>query len=217
MAIRVFLADDHAVVRDGLRMVLEARGEITVIGEAGNGRDAVRQVNRLQPDVVVMDITMPGLNGIEATAQLQETCPGVQVIILSMHATDEYVFRALQAGASGYVLKESAGKELTEAVRAVHHGQRYICQRINSSMFDGNPGKRSITAMKSPLERLSPREREVLQLVVEGCSSAKIADMIHLSPKTVETYRCRLMKKLGVNDLPALVRFAVQHGVTPIA
>jgi len=215
MPIHVFLADDHAVVRDGLRFLLEAQGDIKVIGDAANGRDAVRQVQQLRPEVVLMDIAMPELNGIEATRQIREACPTTQVVILSMHATSEHIFRALQAGARGYLLKESAGQEVVDAVRAVYAGRRYLSQRIAETVIDDYLRQYPTAEGASPLERLTPREREILQLVAEGKSSAEIAVLLYLSPKTAETYRSRLMRKLGVRDLPSLVKFAIQHGLTP--
>ena len=216
MSITVFLADDHAVVREGLRALLEAQPDISVIGDAANGRGAVRQTTQLRPDVVVMDIAMPDLNGIEATRQVGEVCPSTQVIILSMHSTAEHVFRALQAGACGYLLKESAGIEVVNAVRAVHAGHRYLSQKISDRLIDDYVRHRQAAETKSPLARLSPREREVLQLVVEGKSSVEIAGILSLSLKTIETYRSRLMQKLGISNLPGLVKFAIQHGLTPL-
>ena len=216
MSITVFLADDHAVVRDGLRFLLEAQPDIRVIGDAANGRDAVRQMTQLYPDVVVMDIAMPELNGIEAARKISRACPSTRVIILSVHSTTEHIFRALQAGARGYLLKESAGIEVVNAVRAVHAGHRYLSQKISDRLVDDYVLQRQAAEAKGPLARLSPREREVLQLVVEGKSNAEIAGMLSLSPKTVETYRSRLMHKLGISDLPSLVKFAIQHGLTPL-
>ncbi len=215
-SITVFLADDHAVVRDGLRYMLEAQADITVVGDAANGRDAVRQVGQLCPDVVIADIAMPELNGIAAAREISEICPRSQVIILSMHSTTEHVFRALQAGARGYLLKESAGIEVVNAVRAVHAGRRYLSDRISEQLVDDYVHQRQAAQAKSPLARLSARERQVLQLVVEGRSSVEIAEMLFLSPKTVDTYRSRLMRKLGISDLPSLVKFAIQHGLTPL-
>jgi RNA polymerase sigma factor (sigma-70 family) len=216
MTIKVFLADDHTVIRDGLRFMLEAQGDITVVGDAADGRQAVTQVQKLKPDVVIMDIAMPELNGIEATQQIRQTCPSTQVVILSVYSNAEHIFRALQAGARGYLLKESAGKEVVSAVRTVRVGRRYLSRKIAETMIDDYVHQRESTEAKSPLERLSPREREVLQLVVEGKSSKEIANIIHLSPKSVETYRSRLMQKLNVNDLPGLVKFAIQHGLTTL-
>ena len=216
MSIAVFLADDHAVVRDGLRFLLEAQGDIEVVGDAADGRETVRRVGELCPDVVIMDVVMPELNGIEATKQITEVCPSARVIILSMHSTSEHIFRAFRAGAWGYLLKESAGSEVVSAVRAVQAGRRYLSDKIADTVLDDYMRWGEAVETKSPLERLSPREREILQLVVEGHSSAKIASILSISPKTVDTYRSRLMQKLGISDLPGLVKFAVQHGVTPL-
>lgn len=213
--ITVFLADDHGVVRDGLRSILEAQPDLSVVGTAGDGRLAVHQVQQLRPDVVVMDIAMPALNGIEATQRIRDTCPDTEVVILSVHATTEHIYRALEAGARGYLLKESAGQEVVDAVRAAHAGRRFLSQQITENVIDGYLRQRQDVPARSPLERLSPREREILQLVVEGKSSAEIAETLYLSPKTVETYRSRLMQKLGVGDLPGLVKFAIQNGLTP--
>ncbi len=213
MTINVFLADDHAVVRDGLRTLLEIDERISVIGTASNGRDALRQVNKLTPDVVIMDISMPELNGIDATRQIIEALPNTRVIMLSMHATKEHIQRALQAGAKGYLLKDSAGAEVVEAVRSVYGGSRYLSQPVSDILIDdylnGNPSDPST----DPLDQLSTREREILQLVVEGNSSAKIADTLCLSPKTVETYRSRIMTKINVKDMPGLVKFAIRNGL----
>lgn len=211
MSISVLLADDHAVVRDGLKLLLESQRDITVVGLASNGREAVKLAKKLSPDVAVLDIAMPELNGIEAALKIREASPRTRTIMLSMHATSEHVFRSLQAGAAGYLLKESAGSEVVTAVRAVHAGRRYLSEKIGDpGRFAGGPA----VGARSPLESLSEREREVLQLVVEGRSSAEIASAINLSPKTVETYRSRIMRKLDVHDVPGLVKFALQHGVT---
>jgi DNA-binding NarL/FixJ family response regulator len=215
MAIRVFIADDHAIVRDGLRMLLESQGDITVVGEASDGRQTVQQVELLKPDIVIMDIAMPELNGIEATQHILKCCPSAKVIILSIHATTEHIFRAIKAGAKGYLMKESAGRELLDAVRSVNTGRQYLSQLIGENVVDAFMYHQT-SSFHSPLDRLSLRERETLQLVVEGKSSAEIAGILHLSPKTVETYRSRLMQKLGVSDLPGLVKFAIQHGLTPL-
>ena len=174
------------------------------------------QVPKLCPDVVVMDIAMPELNGIESTRRLVQTCPSVRVIILSMHCTSEHIFRALQAGAHGYLLKESAGMEVVDAVRVVYAGRRYLSAAISDKLIDDYVLQRQAGEAKSPLGRLSPREWEILQLVVEGESNADIADTLSLSSKTIETYRSRLMHKLGIGDLPSLVKFAIQHGLTPL-
>jgi len=211
--ISVLLADDHAVVRDGLRALLEAQTDIEVVGDAANGREVLRLAQQLHPDVVVMDIAMPELNGVEATQQMHDAYPSTQVLILSMHSTTEHIFRALQAGARGYLLKDSAGAEVVDAVRVVHAGRRYLSQKIAATVIDDYIAERHRT---SPLESLSSRERQILQLVAEGKSSTEIAAILFLSPKTVDTYRSRLMHKLDIGDLPSLVKFAIQHGVTQL-
>jgi DNA-binding NarL/FixJ family response regulator len=212
MTIRVLLADDHAMFRDGLKALLALTPDIRVIAEVGNGGEAARRVQDLKPDVALMDLSMPELNGIEAARILHVKCPATRVVILSMHSSSEHVSRAFAAGAAGYLLKESAGAELVAAVRAVHVGRRYVSSAIAAQQA----AVQTAVGRAGPLESLSGRERQVLQLVVEGHSSAEIARRVHLSPKSVDTYRSRLMKKLGVGDVPALVKFAIQHGITPL-
>jgi DNA-binding NarL/FixJ family response regulator len=206
--IRVLLADDHAVLREGLRALLSSMDDIEVVAEVANGREAVRRVLELAPEVVLMDIGMPDMNGVEATALLLAKLPDVRVIALSMHGDAEHVQRALQAGAAGYLLKDSAAAEVVAAVRAVHAGKQYLSAEVI-------PHARRRAGARTPLASLSARERQVLQLVVEGRTSAEIGAALHLSRKSVDTYRSRLMRKLGVDDLPALVKFAIQHGITP--
>jgi DNA-binding NarL/FixJ family response regulator len=216
MSISVLIADDHTVVRDGLQYMLDAQHDIHVIGDAANGREAVEKVLQLQPEIILIDINMAELNGIEASLQIREKLPSAKVIILSMYASSEHIFRALKAGVRGYLLKESAGVEVIEAVRAVAAGHRYLSEKISEKVIDDYVRQREHTVLTSPLEFLSPREREVLQLVVEGKSSVDIADILYLSPKTVETYRSRIMRKLELKDLSALVKFAIQHGLTEL-
>jgi DNA-binding NarL/FixJ family response regulator len=208
--ITVLIADDHAVVRDGLLALLAKAEDLQVVGVAGNGRDVIDLAQRTRPDVVVMDIGMPELDGVEATRRLRETHPESRVLILSMHLSSEHVVRALHAGANGYVVKESAGEEVVEAIRAVFSGRRYLSHQISELMIDDflRDG-----VQVSPLDRLSLRESDVLKLVVEGHTSADIAERLALSSKTVETYRARIMRKLGVKDTVALVKFAMRHGI----
>jgi DNA-binding NarL/FixJ family response regulator len=212
MGIRVVLADDHAVVRDGLRALLEANPDIKVVGDAADGRQVIAYVEQLQPDVVVMDINMPGLNGIEATRQILERLPEVRVIILSMLGTADHVFRALQAGVRGYLLKESAGREVVEAVQAVCAGEMYFSKPITFTMINDYIQYRQETH-KAPLESLSLREHEILCLVVDGKTSAEIGRQLNLSPKTVESYRSRMMQKLGVSDVTELIKYAIKNGL----
>jgi DNA-binding NarL/FixJ family response regulator len=211
MTIRVLLADDHALMREGLSALLAATPDISVVGEARTGREAVSGAQQLDPDVVVMDIAMPDLNGIEAARLIHARRPATRIVMLSMHSTAEHVYRALEAGASGYLLKESAGGEVIAAVRAVHAGRQYLCTALAGSVGGFAP----FAHAPGPIDSLSPRERQVLQMVVEGKTSREIAHVLCLSPKSVETYRSRLMEKLGVENIPSLVKFALEHGLTP--
>ena len=212
MAARILIADDHAVVRDGLRMKIEAESDLVVVGEAENGRETVEMAKTLKPDVIIMDIGMPELNGIEATRQICEFLPTVRIIVLSMHNTKEHVFRAIQAGAMAYLLKGSTCSNIVKAVNSVLKGHQFFCDGIDVSWNTCRSDSCSIS--KSPIESLSQREREVLQLVVDGKTSAEIAMFLNLSPKSVETYRSRLMLKLGIENIPSLVKFALLHGIT---
>lgn len=212
MSIKVVLADDHTIVRDGLKALLEANPEITVVGDAADGNQVVRQVQELQPDIVVMDIMMPEINGIEATKRIMEFSPQVKVIILSMLGTADHVFRALRAGVKGFLLKESAGREVVEAVESVYAGEMYFSRPITSTMVNDYMQMREETEADT-IEKLSLRENEILCLVVEGKTSAEIGRDLHLSPKTIESYRSRIMQKLGVSDLSELIKYAIKHGL----
>jgi two-component system, NarL family, response regulator NreC len=213
MTITVFIADDHGVVAEGLRHLLASQPEMSVIGLAENGRDAVRSVMESTPDIVLMDHGMPLLNGTEATRLIRERCPGTRVIMLSMYSDVVHVYRALQAGATGYIVKKSVAKEVVEAIWAVHRGGRYMSRQLTDSVIDHVVHR---LPPDDPLDRLSSRERQVLQLLAEGHSVAEIAATLSLSPKTVETYRARMMEKLGIFELAGLVRFAIQQGVTSL-
>ena len=214
MSISVFLVDDHTIVRDGLRSLLEAHGDMKIVGEAANGRDAVKAVRKIQPDVVIMDILMADLNGIEATEQICRECPATRVLVLSMLSSSESILRALRAGARGYLFKESAGRELIQAIHAVHAGHRYLSAKVSDQVVGACLKQEE--AFRDPLSVLSQREREVLQLVAEGKTSAEIADILFLSAKTIETYRSRLMQKLQIRDIPGLIKFAIQQGLTSL-
>jgi len=210
MVIKVLLADDHGVLRDGVQRLLEVHSDIKVVSMVSDGREAVEMAGRLRPDVVVMDITMPALSGIDATRAMVEKLPGIGVVVLSMHSTVELVRQALLAGARGYLLKESAGREVESAVRAVAAGRRFLGAGIADKIAAEYP----YVAKRSDLDYLTPREREVLRLIVEGRSSAEAAAILGLSPRSVDTYRARLMDKLQIDDLPSLVKFAIRHGIT---
>lgn len=213
MNIRVLVADDHAIVREGLCIMLGNQPDMQVVGAARNGREALRLVDEQDPDVVVIDISMPELNGIDAIQQMLPRHPRLMAIVLSIHETKPYVFRALRAGARGYLIKETAGLEVVEAVRAVYRGERYLSQRIADLVMDTSLQKLESWTDASPLDGLSAREREILQLVAEGKTSQEIAEKLSISSKTVDSYRSRLMRKIGVEDIAGLVKFAIQHGV----
>lgn len=212
MPITVFVADDHAIVREGLVVLLTAQPDVEVVGTAANGRDALSHVLRLAPSVAILDISMPELDGIETTRQIIEKAPGIAVVILSMHSSAQHVFHALEAGARGYLLKESAAKEIIDAVRTVHVGRRYLSPKVAEIVAEGLSDRSGL----SPIESLSKREREILKLVADGHSSAEIGAMLHLSPKTVDSYRSRLMQKLHISELAGLIKFAIQHGLTSL-
>jgi DNA-binding NarL/FixJ family response regulator len=212
MTIRILIADDHGVVAEGLKHVVEAQPDMEVVSLAVDGRDAVRQARDLQPDVVLMDLSMPELNGADATRAILERDAKCRVIVLSMYSEREYVRRALKAGAAGYVVKRSAAKEVVDAIRAVHAGQRYLSPRVADVVIDDYAGDGG----DDLLAKLSQREREVLQLLAEGHTGAQIAERLSLSQKTVETYRARLVEKLGIRDVPGLVRFAIQRGIVSL-
>ena len=213
MAIRVLIADDHGVVAEGLRFVVEAQPDMDVIDCIQDSREAVRRSIEARPDVVLIDHAMPVLNGSEAAYLIRERCPETRVIILSMYSNQVHVVRALQAGATGYVVKKSAAKEVVDAIRTVHKGGRYLSNELADSVIDHIVHK---TASVDPLQSLSSRERQVLQMLAEGHAVAHIAATLSLSSKTVETYRARMMEKLDIRDFASLVKFAIQHGITPL-
>lgn len=208
--LRVLLADDHELVRAGLRALLRELPGVEVVGETGDGREAVERVRALRPDVVLMDISMGGLNGLEATARIAAEVPGTRVIILSMHASDEYVRQALRAGASGYLIKNAATAELALALKAVAGGQVYLSPAVARPVVDDYLGARGTG---DALAALTARQREILTLIAGGQSTKQIAALLGVSVKTVETHRTQLMDRLAIRDIPGLVRFAIRHGL----
>ena len=210
--IRVVLADDHPIVRAGIRAELEKVPDTIVVGEAEDGRAAVELVRKLQPAAVFMDISMRGLNGLEATSRITKEFPNVKVIILSMHQNDEYFWQALKAGASGYLLKKAATTELGAAIRQVLGGEIYLTHEISVRLVKKLP-LHHLAHQKTPLESLSERQREILQLIAEGQTTKAIAMVLKVSPKTVEYHRAKLMENLKIFDVPGLVRFALQSGL----
>ena len=212
MTIKILIADDHEVVAEGLKHLVQAQSDLEVVAIVGDGREAVRVAKETEPDVVLMDLSMPELNGADATRAIIDHRPECRVIVLSMYAEREYVRRALKAGATGYVVKRSAAKELVEAIRAVQNGQRYLSPRVADVVIGDYAGD----GKADLLEKLSTREREVLQLLAEGRTGSEIAQRLALSQKTVETYRARLVEKLGIRDVAGLVKFAIQRGLVSL-
>ena len=209
-AIRVLLVEDHTLVREGIRSLLDSFKDVEVVGEAANGRDALRKTRQLAPEVVLMDISMPELNGMEATARLAKSCPDSKVLMLSMHNDEEYVAQSLRAGARGYLVKEAATRELEHAIQVLARGEVYFSNSISVDvverlMADDSSG--------SALAQLTSRQREILQLIAEGCRTREIAERLSLSIKTVETHRTHLMERLGIWDVPGLVKFAIKAGL----
>ena len=206
--IRILLADDHAVVRQGFKMILGAQSDMEIVGEAGNGREAVELADQLKPDVVVMDVAMPELNGIEATRRIAGAEPHARVIALSMHKDSVYVREVLRAGARGYLLKDSGAGDLVTAVRAVARGEGYLSPGVSDAVLDDY--RKHVT---NPIDLLSSREREVLQMLAEGKTNKEIAGVLNLSVYTVDAHRGRIMEKLNLHSINDLVRFAVRNGL----
>jgi RNA polymerase sigma factor (sigma-70 family) len=211
--LRLLLADDHTIVRHGLRKIVEEKPEWQVVAEAGDGREAVRQALALKPDVAVLDIAMPLLNGIDATAQIVRRAPEVKVLILSMYSQEAYVSRALHAGATGYLLKDSAGKDLIKAIATVATGKSYFSPAIAKLMLDDYVRRVASTNIVDKYDSLSEREREIFQLIAEGRSNKEVAEMLGISLATVETHRARILEKLDVHNTAELVLYAVRRGV----
>lgn len=212
MVLKLLLADDHQIVRQGLRALLRTVPDFRLVGEAADGLEAVRLVERLQPDVLVLDLMMPGLNGMEVARQVARRMPQTRVVILSMHSNEAYVFEALQAGAMAYVLKESGADELVQAIRDVAAGRRYLSPPFSEHTI-GAYRKKAEGIPPDPYQKLTFREREVLQLTAEGLSGGEISERLFISPRTVESHRANLMRKLGVRNQKELIRYAVQRGI----
>jgi DNA-binding NarL/FixJ family response regulator len=213
--VRVLLADDHALVRAGIRALLEGLEGVTVVAEAGNGSEVLELARKHCPDVVLLDISMPGLGGLEASALLKQELPEVRVVMLSMHANEEYVLQALRAGASGYMLKDSATAELELALQAVMQGETYLSPRISKQMVEGYVQR--VGAEQPAADNLTPRQRQVLQLIAGGHSTKEIAYHLELSVKTVETHRAQLMDRLQIRDIAGLVKYAIRNGLVSSA
>lgn len=215
--IRVLIVDDHTIVREGVRMLLEAQGDIEVVGEATDGADAIAKVSETKPDVVIMDIGMPNINGLEATAHIKKRHPNVQVLILTMHDTDDYFFRVLAAGASGYVLKGAASSDLTYALRAAHRGDVFLYPSVAKKLVNDYIQQAATGQQKgSGLAALSDREKEVLKLVAEGRTNQEIAEALVLSTSTVQTHCSRIMEKLNLHNRAELMNYAIRRGLVDL-
>jgi two-component system, NarL family, response regulator NreC len=211
--LRLLLGDDHTLVRHGLRKILEERPEWEVVAEVGDGREAVRKCVALKPDVAVLDVGMPLLNGIDATQQIVKKVPETRVLVLSMHSDEAYVTRALQAGATGYMLKDSAGKDLLKGIASVAAGQAYFSPAITRLMLDDYVRRVAGSGVVDRYETLSQREREIFQLVAEARTNKEVAELLEISPATVETHRARILQKLDIHNTAELVLYAVRRGV----
>jgi two-component system response regulator NreC len=211
--LRILLGDDHTIVRSGLKKILQERPDWEVVAEIGNGRDAVREAIALEPDIAILDITMPLLNGIDATAQIVRRRPSVRVLILSMHASEAYIVQALKAGATGYLLKDSADVELIRAVAAVAAGKSYFSPAVSKVMLDDYVRHLSQKGIADRFDALSEREREIFQLIAEGHSNKQVAELLFISPATVETHRAHILQKLDLHSAAELVLYAVRRGV----
>jgi DNA-binding NarL/FixJ family response regulator len=209
----VLMADDHALVRAGIRSLLESLPDIEVVGETGDGLEAVELVRRNPPDVILLDVTLPGLNGLEAAARIARLGVPTRVLMISMHASPEYAARAFAAGAMGYLIKDAAFDELAKAIEEVCAGRRYLCQAIDADVVQQQEQRvgKGITG----LDALTPRQRQILQMIAEGQSTRQIAERLFLSVKTVETHRAQVMQRLAIHDVPGLVRFALRNRLLP--
>ena len=210
---RVILVDDHQLVRAGLRALLQSLRDVEVLAECGDGREALALVDRLQPDILLLDVSLPGLNGLEVAVRVPKASPKTRVLILSMHAGAEYVGQALRAGVAGYLIKDSAVDELRVALDAIRVGRKYLSPAISQAVLNGYLRTGDTPPERAQLDVLTPRQREVLQLVAEGNGTREIAGRLHVSVKTVETHRSQLMERLSIHDVPGLVRFAIRVGL----
>lgn len=211
--IRVLLADDHAIVREGVKMILIKEPDIEVVGEASDGQEALDLVDRLKPGVVVMDISMPGMSGIEATQHVRERHPGVNVLALTMHEDESYVFKLLRAGASGYVLKRAAAQDLVQAVRAAAKGEAFLYPSVARKVVEDYLKRVETGEDRERYDGLTEREKEILTVIAQGLSNQQIAQKLYISIKTVQTHRAHILEKLGLHDRTELVRYAIRKGL----
>jgi two-component system response regulator NreC len=212
--IKIVLADDHQVVRKGFKALLAAQADLSVVGEAGDGLETINLVERLQPEILVLDLMMSGINGLEVTRQLSKKSPKTGIVILSMHSNEGYVLEALRSGAKAYILKEAPPEELIKAIREVSAGRRYLSAPLSERAIEAYTQKAEVKAAE-PYDQLTTREREILQLAAQGCTNTEIASRLFISSRTVETHRTNLMRKLSLHNHIQLIQFAIQHGIIP--
>jgi len=213
MSIRILLADDHVIVRDGLRALLEKQPDMAVVAEAEDGRDCVRLAEEHTPDIVIMDIAMPNMNGIEATRRITASLPRTAVVILSMHQDESYVLRSLKAGAKGYLLKDSLRSDIIDAIRAVYQGRSFLTRKVGRILQEDYVRQLERRGLDDSYDLLTDREREILQLVAEGQTNKEVANLLNVSLTTVETHRTHILHKLGLHSIPELILYAVRKGI----
>jgi two-component system response regulator NreC len=214
--VRLLVADDHKIFRQGIKKLLEEEADLQVVGEAADGRDAVKKATELKPDLVLMDIAMANLNGLEATKQIKKVLPDTKVIMVTMHKNEEYILQSFQAGASGFILKEGAVEELVHAIRSIHQDKSFLSPTISKTLIDAYLRKMETGKTETPFDLLTDREREVLQLIAEGYTNREVAKALFISVKTVEAHRAHIMQKLNIHDVAKLVKYAIQKGLVDL-
>ena len=214
--VKLLVADDHKIFRQGIKKLLEEEPDLQVVGEAADGRETIKKATELKPDVILMDIAMANLNGLEATKQIKKVLPDVKVIMLTMHKNEEYVLQSFQAGASGYILKEGAVEELVSAIRSIHQDKSVLSPTISKTLIDAYLRKMETGKTETPFDLLTDREREVLQLIAEGNTNREVAKLLFISVKTVEAHRAHIMQKLNIHEIAKLVKYAIQKGLVDL-
>jgi two-component system response regulator NreC len=214
--VRLLIADDHKIFRQGIIKLLEEEPDLQVVGEAADGREVVKKATELKPDVILMDIAMANLNGLEATKQIKKVLPESKIIMLTMHKNEEYVLQSFQAGASGYILKEGAVEELVSAIRSIHADKSFLSPTVSKTLVDAYLRKMETGKTETPFDLLTDREREVLQLIAEGFTNREVAKQLYISVKTVEAHRAHIMQKLNIHDIAKLVKYAIQKGLVDL-
>jgi two-component system response regulator NreC len=214
--VRLLVADDHKIFRQGIKKLLEEEPDLQVVGESADGRETVKKATELKPDVILMDIAMANLNGLEATKQIKKVLPETKVIMLTMHKNEEYVLQSFQAGASGYILKEGAVEELVSAIRSIYQDKSFLSPTVSKTLVDAYLRKMETGKTETPFDLLTDREREVLQLIAEGYTNREVAKQLFISVKTVEAHRAHIMQKLNIHDIAKLVKYAIQKGLVDL-